>query len=65
MDMKYVKQNSTTYAVCVIATFSKLGDVQYLANKDSASVYNALQTSFNFMGFPMPRYSDDGGELER
>jgi hypothetical protein len=64
MDMNYLKQDSQRYGLCVIDIFSKLGDVQPLTNKDSVSVYNALQKSFKIMGFPMSIYSDDGGEFK-
>jgi hypothetical protein len=65
MDMSYLKQSDQPrYGLVVIDIFSKYADVQPLTNKDSTSVYEALQKSFKIMGFPMSVYSDDDGAFK-
>ena len=64
MDMSYLRQsNQPRYALTVIYIyiyiFSKYGDVQFMNNKDSNSVYEALLTRFKIMEYTMSIYSDD------
>ena len=60
MDMSYLRQsNQPRYALTVIYTFSKYGDVQLMNHKNSNSVYETLLKSFKVMKHPMSIYSDD------
>jgi dTDP-4-dehydrorhamnose reductase len=47
------------YALVVIDTFSKKGEVEPMFNKNSFSVYNALQMIFEKLGCPVTVQSDD------
>lgn len=61
MDMTNLQQTPAQpkYALVVIDSFSRLGDAVPMANKDSVSVHNALQSVFKRMGYPISVYSDD------
>jgi len=61
MDMVELHRRPTQprYALVVIDTFSKKGEVEPMFNKNSFCVYNALQIIFKKMGLPITVYSDD------
>jgi hypothetical protein len=61
MDMVELHRQPTQprYALVVIDTFSKKGEVEPMFNKNSFCVYNALQIIFKKMGLPITVYSDD------
>ena len=66
MDMVNLQKSETQprYALVVIDIFSKLGEALPMNNKDSNSVYEALQIIFKKMGYPMSVYSDDDGAFK-
>ena len=66
MDMVNLQKSETQprFAIVVIDIFSKLGEALPMNNKDSNSVYDALQIIFKKMGYPMSVYSDDDGAFE-
>ena len=66
MDMNELQksQSQPRFALVVIDIFSKLGEAEPMRNKDSNSVYQALQVIFKKMGFPMSVYSDDDGAFK-
>ena len=52
------------YALVVIDTFSKMGDVVPMKQRDGETVLPALKQSFKKIGFPMSIYSDDDGAFQ-
>jgi len=65
MDMIELQKSPTQprYALVVIDSFSKFGDVEPMYRKDSDSVLKALNIIFK-MGYPMSIYSDDDGAFK-
>ena len=62
MDMNiFKKEGEERYALIVIDSFSKLGNVVPMPERASPNVLKALKESFKIMGEPIEIYSDDDG----
>ena len=63
MDMNNLKSDYR-YAIVVINTFSKLADAEPMKDKQTNTVYQALLTICQNMGYPSSIYSDDDGSFK-